>query len=165
MLPLIAVGLGLYSAWSEYRAGRFNEQVARYNQHLAQVQSQDALARGYQEESQRRRATRRLIGAQRARLAAQGLDVNSGDAALIQEQTAAAGEEDALTIRNNAQREAWGYRVQAADYGFQAKQARREGTERAVGTIISSGANAAGYYYARNSDRLSAGRPYRFNEG
>ena len=54
-------------------------------------------------------------------MAGNGSDVNSGSAIDIVGDTAAASEIDALTIRNNAQREAYGDKVQAGNFGADAK--------------------------------------------
>src|SRR5690242_19657087 len=61
-----------------------------------------------------------MIGSQRAGLAANGVDINSGSAVDVQSTTAATGEADALTIRNNAARQAYGQQVQGLNYGNQA---------------------------------------------
>ena len=45
----------------------------------------------------------------------------------MQADAAFLGELDAMTIRNNAAREAWGYKVQAADIRERARITRREG--------------------------------------
>ena len=66
-------------------------------------------------EQQQRTKTAQLIGSQRAALASQGGDVDSGSPLDIQSDTARAGEFDAQTIRNNAAQQAYGYRLQAAN--------------------------------------------------
>jgi hypothetical protein len=64
--------------------------------------------------------TAQLMGSQRAALAAQGGDVNAGSDLDIVGDTARAGKLDELTIRNNAARHAYDFRVQAAGLGSQA---------------------------------------------
>jgi hypothetical protein len=53
-------------------------------------------------------------------MAANGVDLNSGSALRIQGDTAKLGDVDALTIRNNAARAAYGYQLQGLSYGQQA---------------------------------------------
>jgi hypothetical protein len=68
-----------------------------------------------------------MIGAQRAGIAAGNIDVGYGSAVDVQADAAHLGELDALTIRNNAQREAWGFKVEAIDTRQRAKITRKEG--------------------------------------
>ena len=60
--------------------------------------------------------TAQMKGTQRARLSANGIDISEGSAASIQADTDWMGEMDALTIRDNANREAWGYKNQSQQY-------------------------------------------------
>jgi len=144
-----AVGLTLagggLQAYGQYQSGRANERLMDYNARLAEQQAEDALARGREAERRMRTDVRRTIGSQRARLAASGVDISAeGSAVDLFADTARLGELDALTIRNNAAREAWGYRTQAVDYRARGDLARREGTYRAVGTLLTTGARAYG---------------------
>lgn len=89
------------------------------NSRLANIQAQDSIERGETAVKQVRRGTRKAIGTSRAALAAQGVDVNSGSAADLLEQAEYYGEMDALTVRNNAWMESFGYRSQAVQMGAQ----------------------------------------------
>lgn len=105
-------------------AGKYEQKVFETNAEVADMQAQDAIARGREAEMRQRRAGHRLIGSQRAALAAQGIEVDSGSALDVQKDTAGLSELDALTIRNNAAREAWGFTVQAMDLRNQGRLAR-----------------------------------------
>ena len=59
-------------------------------------------------------------------MGASGFKVDEGSFGDVLEQTAATGELDALTIRSNALREAWGHRVEAANYRYQADAAQKQ---------------------------------------
>jgi hypothetical protein len=138
---LMAGGAAM-SAGAQRASGKAQQRLAEYNAQVGEVQADDAIARGREDEGRHRVAVRGLIGSQRAALAASGVDVNSGTASEIQEDTARQGELDALTIRLNAAREAWGYKVQAGDSRARGAYARAEGNMQALGTIVS----AAGSY-------------------
>lgn len=105
-------------------------QVARQNQTSAQQQGErqaaDAKARGEVAEASRRRLMGQQIGEQTARLAGQGTDLEGSPTDILGD-TAAAGEFDALTIRSNAAREAYGYKLSGemagAGYGNDATMA------------------------------------------
>lgn len=103
------------SAQASYQA-----QVARNNQIAAQQAAQLALQQGQVQEDRQRLKTAQFLGSQRAALAGQGGDVNSGSDLDILGDTARAGEFDAQTIRNNALLQAHGLEQQAANYSGQA---------------------------------------------
>jgi hypothetical protein len=87
---------------------------------------------------------RGTIGAQRAGFAAGNIDVAFGSAADVQADAAYLGELDALTIRTNAAREAWGFQVQSEDLRRQAAITRKEGAAAATaGQQQASAANVA----------------------
>jgi hypothetical protein len=57
------------------------------------------------------------------------------------------GELDALTIRSNAEREAYGHEVGKSNYKAQSKLDRMRGNTQAIGTIMSTGGKVAGQWY------------------
>lgn len=92
---------------------RFEQQQDVLDRRLMEIQEKDILRRGEEEAEGHMQKVRRLIGSQRAALAAQGIDVGVGTAVDIVADTEAQGEIDAAKIRNNAYREAFGYKVEA----------------------------------------------------
>jgi hypothetical protein len=134
----LALGLGLAGiatkAVGEHAAGQALEaagraqadvsesqaEVADFNAHVADLQAQDAVERGGGAENRFRGQVRGAIGAQRTGFAGANIDVGFGSAVDVQGDAAYLGELDALTIRTNAAREAWGYQVQASDLRSQA---------------------------------------------
>lgn len=101
--------------------------LADANAAIAELQAEDAIQRGAEAESRYRMMVRTSIGAQRAGFAASNINVAYGSAVDVQEDAARLGELDALTIRTNAAREAWGYEVQAYNYRKGGDISRREG--------------------------------------
>lgn len=115
-----------------------------YNAHAAEEQAADATARGAEDESRFRTQVRGLIGSQRAGFAGQGVAVGSGSAADVQGDAAYLGNRDALTIRHNAAREAWGFQVQAEDLRQGAAiQRKAAAAARVGGTYAAAAGNAA----------------------
>lgn len=98
---------------------------------IADRQAADALARGRESEMRARSDTHQLRGSQRAAMAAQGIDVGEGSALDIQSETTALGELDATAIRNNAAREAFGFKAQALDFRTESAFVREAGRQRA----------------------------------
>lgn len=133
----------LFGAWSGHESGKKNQQLMDYNAGIAEFQADDAIKRGTVAASRRRVQTRQVIGAQRAELAHQGVDINDVDSSAVDVQADAAylGELDAVTIQNNAAREAWGYRVQAQDLTLRGRYAQQTGTMQGVQTILSGSSN------------------------
>lgn len=128
------IGFGL-SAYGQYQAGQMNRDLMRYNAQVAEYQSEDALVRGEIKEQRFRRDAAKFIGSQKVALAAQGIEIDDDSALDVMANTAYLAEVDALTIRNNAKREAWGYKVQAEDYRFRGEIEAFEGTYGAIGTL------------------------------
>jgi len=112
---------------AQREASESQAELADYNAAVADLQAKDAIARGAEEEARFRTQVKGAIGAQRAGLAASNVDVGFGSAVDVQADAAFLGELDALTIRTNAAREAWGYEVQAEDLRKRGEIARKEG--------------------------------------
>lgn len=112
---------------AQREASESQAQLADYNAGVADLQATDAIARGAEEESRFRTSVKGIIGSQRAGAAAQGVDVNYGSPVDVQADAAFLGELDALTIKTNAAREAWGFKVQAEDLRKRGQIARKEG--------------------------------------
>jgi hypothetical protein len=152
------------------RAAEASAELAEYNAAVADIQATDAVARGAIEESKFRRDLDVLVGAQRAGYAASNIDVGYGSAVDVQADAALLGELDALTLRTNAAREAWGYQVEAVDLRRRAALGRREGIQlEQAGRAEAGGYRAAGYVGAAGTiagagSSLLLAR-YGFNQG
>jgi len=133
-------------------ASEFRQQRFRHNQQIAELRAEDAVIRGDKAAEVLDEQTTRLIGSQRAAFAAQGIEVDSGSALEIQVDTRAMSEADKLTIRNNAWREAFGYRAQALSFKG-AAEFDKAATEFAVRQTIATG----GLNFARDVARSGVG--------
>lgn len=175
VLTALAVGTVVASAVMQARAAHqsgkaqqgaaeSSAQQQEWNARIADVQAQDAITRGREAEGQLRTQTRGLIGSQRAGFAGQGLDISVGSPVDVQGDTAYLGELDAQTLRANAAREAWGYRVEGADRRMAADIARKGGQAaasaakwNAATTILGAGSQAvqlAGRYGSTSTRRV-----------
>lgn len=117
-----STGMGIVAqgqqAASQQAMYGYQAAVARNNQQQANAMAVDAERRGAAEEQRQRTRTASLIGTQQAALAAQGTDLEGSPTDILGD-TAAVGELDALTIRSNAAREAWGFRSRGVEFGNQ----------------------------------------------
>lgn len=142
------------TAYAQMESGRSEERLARQNAAIMDMQAADAIERGRQEEAKHRRGVRRLVGAQRAGFAGQGVVVDQDTAGDLVDESEYLGELDALTIRNNAARDAWGLQTQAQDTRLRGRMARWAGYSAAGGTLATAGGRAAErrYQQRRNSE-------------
>lgn len=127
---------GAMGAQNEQRNGAFQSALLIKNAQIKDNAAHDAEQRGAIEADQHRLKTRDLIGSQRTGFAANGIDVNSGSAATLQDDAAQYGELDALTIANNAAREAYGYRVGAYNDRMNAAAIKTNSKNNAMGSIL-----------------------------
>jgi len=132
----------MQKAQAKYQASQMNQ-----NAKLANMQAEDSLRRGEEQAYQIRKQSKSLIGSQRASYAAQGIDVSSGSALDVQGDTAALAELDALTIKNNAFKEAMGYKIQASQLKSNAKAVKSFGQMQSNLSLLGGGIGAVGSYY------------------
>jgi len=117
---------------AQQRAAEDQGDLGDYNAAVADLKAEDAIARGVEEEQRFRTKVRGAIGSQRAGFAASNIDVNFGSAVDVQADAAMLGELDALTIRSNAAREAWGFKVEGENFRRGGQIARMEGASFAA---------------------------------
>lgn len=137
--------------------GDYQKQVFEMNSRLAEMNAKDAIRRGEAESVKYGKQVKQTIGAQRAAYAAQGIVLDSGSALEVQQDTAVIGRTNLLTIKNNAYREAWGYKMDAVSASargeFASLAAQSEATQtssagymNAASTLLTGG----GYLYSRS---------------
>lgn len=127
------VGLGLQafgagaSAFGSYNTATAQKSVLNYessvatnNATLANYQANVAQQVGDQQLNNSELRTAQLFGAQRATMAANGVDLGSGSANEVLASTKYMGERDALTIQNNTANQVWGYKTQGQNYTSEA---------------------------------------------
>lgn len=164
----VVSSLGAYrQAQAEKSSLKYNAAVARNNA-IYQRQfeernlalAEDARKRGETEEYRQRLRTLNLAAKQRSAFASAGVDVSVGSPLDLLGDTFALGELDALTVRNNAAREAMGFedaafqnRVNADNYTSQAgllsTQASNVSPSTSAFTTLLSGASQTASAYQR----------------
>ena len=156
----LGVGLQAYGAYKQGKAtekaysdqARINESNADY----AEMQAEDALDRGRESERLHRQKVKGFKGTQRARLASSGVSLDEGSALNILTDTDYLGNEDALAIRENAQRESKGFKHQAKNFRMNAsiladRAAAENPTGSALGVLLGGGGQVAGQWYTGSS--------------
>lgn len=137
---------GMMGAQSATQQGEFQSSMLNQDAGFKRRTAQEVLNAGDTSADWQRVRTGQAIGTQRSAQAANGIDVNSGSAAQLQDDTAMLGELDALTIQNNAAREAYGYQVQANQDIKNARQALSNGKTAATGSILGGFGKAFGSF-------------------
>ena len=163
-VALMGAGMGMqaFGAYSNSKATKTalnaQAQVQRNNAIIAGWQAEDALARGNKAALKVRSQGRTLQGQQRAALAANGVDVNTGSALEILKDTDYFTEVDAITAKDNAAREAWAIRNQAAGYTadanlLQARAAAESPMLAATTSLLGSAGRVASSWYTPGATR------------
>jgi len=138
----VSTAVSAYGQWkagsAEAKAGEAAQNAAKkqadltdYNAAVMRLQASDALERGELEANRYRQQIRQVVGETRVNFAAAGVDVGYGSAVDVQADAAYLGELDALTVKTNAAREAWGFEIQAEDLTREAQITREEGANMA----------------------------------
>lgn len=134
-----------YAQSNAYKAKAYvDRSIALVNQQLAEYQAKDALARGDEAAAQAGKKISQVKGAQKAALAGQGIDINFGSAADIQADTELLGALDLLHIKNNAAREAFGYKMSAISAGAQGQFSSMANMNAANNTLLTGLGDIAG---------------------
>lgn len=140
---------GAFGSYQQSKATQaaYNYQAAvnRNNAQIAEWQAADAIARGQKSEQAQRLKAAQLKSSQRAAFAARGVALNEGSPLNILADTDYMNELDALTIRDNAARESWAFRNQAAGYASDASMlSARADAESPMGAAFGSLLTGAG---------------------
>lgn len=122
--------------------------AAGYNAQIAAQNSQLAGAEGEAKVAQSQATTRARIGATLASQGASGIDVNTGSNVNVRESEAKLGTLDALTIRSNAAREAYGYAAQNQLDVSEAKNSQTAGDINATASVL-GGVGSAGSSFSK----------------
>lgn len=131
---------------AEYKAG-----VSEYNARVSENQAQRARNVATQNENIQRRKTAELMSKQRAQLGAAGVQLDSGSALQLQEDTRKLGEIDSMRIRTNADMQFNALQTQAELTRSEGQAARVAGFNKAAGSLLSSGAKLSSKWYQPDS--------------
>ncbi len=142
----IAVVGGVMQAQNSKQQGDYSSDMLQKNAAFKNKAADETEIAGNTSADWQRVKTKQAIGTQRTALAANGVDVNSGSASQLQDDTAMLGELDALTIQNNAAREAYGYRVQATQDLDNSVQVVKNAKNSGIGSILGGVGSAFGSF-------------------
>ena len=140
-LAVASIGLGVLGSVKDFqaigRASQTNERIFKRNRQLAGISKEEARKKGARDINQLLVSERRAIGAQRAALAAQGLDVDIGVGSDVILDTQRAIGQDINTVRNNTARAIWGYENEVSTLELQSRLETAAARDAQVATILS----------------------------
>ena len=142
----------LVSAAGSASQGQAQKKAAEANAKVQTIMANDAIERGKANEASQRRKTAALKGKQAAMFGASGGEINTGSSLEILADTAQFGELDALRIRSNAEREAFGFLSAAAISRSEGKNAQTSGNLKAAGSIIGAAGVVSGKWDVFKAD-------------
>lgn len=142
-----------YQAEAIKSQGDIQAQLYQQNARLADLKAEDAIRRGDKAATQAQKEISRILGEQVVAFAGQGVDVNTGTAAKVVQESSKQAQEDVATIKQNAWLESWGYKIEGIQGVSQANYAKIGAQNQATNTLLTGGLNALnmGYQgYARD---------------
>jgi hypothetical protein len=145
---IVGIGMqaagGILGAYGSIQAGNQNQRLAEREADVLDYRASLVEEQGKFGAEQTRKKGTAIQGAQKAGYAAQGVVVGDGTSGEQIEQTAKLSEQDALQIKLNAAREAWGLREQAKMTRYRGDIAKLQGRLNAVGGLLGTGGSIAG---------------------
>lgn len=175
-LPAVLAAAGVagagITAFGSYESGQANSkaeayqaQVAANNAAIAQQNARLDIQAGETAATNKGLQTRSKVGSEKASQGASGIDVNTGSAADVRTGTEELGQLDALTIRSNAAKQAYGQMVTATSDTAQnelltseSSQSAEAGEIGAAGSLL-SGVSSVGRNYAGFQNTQPGGAP------
>ena len=163
------MGFGAVSSYNNSKnAAKAYEAQAKVNENNAIIagwQADDALKRGDRAAMRVRMQGNQVKGTQRAAMAANGVDLGEGSALHILADTDYFTDIDATTTLDNAAKEAWAIRNQAAGYQAEAslmsgRAAAESPMFAAAGSLLTSAGRVAGSWYTPGAPKVAVDRPY-----
>ena len=143
-----AAGIGALGSIEQSKASAacagYNAQVAQQNAQIATQNASFAGSQGQQEVAASGAQTKARIAATLANQGASGVDVNTGSDVNVRESEAKLGMLNALTIRSNAAKSAYGYQTQSVSDTGQAALLKSQQGSDILGGYLSGASNVLG---------------------
>jgi len=155
----LAAGAPILGAAGEVQRQRAEARIADANADAARYDARLATERGAIEQARILREKGRIIGAQRASFAGQGVALGEGTPLALAEATEREAALDVMRARNDAALEALGYRQPARVYEYRSKLDKRALPGRVAGHLLAGGANYYKLHKGLGVDEGSFGIP------
>lgn len=142
----VGAGVSAYGVSQQQKAANasaeYNAKVMQRNSEIAKMQGAEATKQGELDAREHRLKVAGIIGSQKSAYGASGVLIDQGSPLDVAMSSAAEGELDAMTIKRNAQRAAYGYQTQALNYEAESSLSRmsKRSVGLATGTSLLTGA-------------------------
>lgn len=146
-------GLSFIQSQNQRAMGAYQQKIADFNAKMAEKQADRVIELGVKESRKALESGEQVLGSQQVNFASQGVDISSGSALAIQQETMAKSADDARTIENNAFMEAMGLRYEALNQRQQGRMAYIGANFNADQSLVNGGLQGALTY-----QRVSTGR-------
>lgn len=137
------------SADQQRKEAEYSKRLARINQKRMEMMATESVKQGEKDAASYGHKVKAMTGSQKAALAAQGIDISFGSAEKVIEDTQTMGSDAINTIRNNAFREALGYKLKGQEEVRMAEMGQSAANQRSNLTLL-TGAIQAGQTYLSN---------------
>jgi len=145
-LATLSLFSGVSGAFASFEQAKARRRLFETNKRIAEQKARDAIKRGDELVGLTRSSVKKTIGAQRASFGAQGVRVDAGSAANVQADTLIVGALDERAIRNNALREAFGFKLQTINEQAQGDLAYLAGITKSFDTLLTGGLTATKFF-------------------
>ncbi|HWW56356.1 MAG TPA: hypothetical protein VN047_05640 [Sphingopyxis sp.] len=148
---LLAVGAAAVTATGQIQAGIYQSQMSRYqaqvaeqNKQLTRENAADAIVQGQDQQRQLGREVSARVGAQTARMSGNNVDITSGSAARVIDDTRMIGREDSDALNENIRRKVKGLQVDAWNFESRKRASKAEGKQALVAAGFSAASTLLG---------------------
>lgn len=149
-MAIMAIGQmlsGMVSGVGQVQNAKFQSELAKQNSAFREFDAKDAILRGKQQQGKVRRTAAQTVGEIELAAGSQGQSVAAGSVAgNLMREADILSEQDVTIIKNNAMREAFGYRQQSRDIVNQANLNESLAWASAGNSIATGGMQAAQSY-------------------
>ena len=143
---VITIAAAAYAAHQQREAAKDEQKMMEYQGKMEEREGELAEQQARRNADAHRKAVRRLISTQRAKMAASGVDIGSGSPLTLFAQTAYDGEMDAQDMIYAGKISKSNADLRAKMAYFRGRVAVTQGNRRAIGTLASGTASAMGSY-------------------
>lgn len=134
----------IQSANAQSASAKYNSEVASNNAVIQQQNATWAAQAGEEQASMKEQETRAKVGGIVANQAAAGIDVSSPSAVDVKSSATELGELDAINIRGNAARTAYGYDVQSSNDVAQSQLDKFQASQDTTAGEVGAGSSILG---------------------
>ena len=136
-------GKGMLDAKANADQAEADAQSLQFSAAMERLKAKDVVERGYQAEGLTRTKGTQDVAKNEVAVAASPIEM-SGSPLKALADVRMMSELDALTIRNNAARQAWGHELQAVQYEQSAKAKRKQGQLAGLSSFLGTAGSVAG---------------------